>query len=62
MTEYKNAKDITRKRMYIDALEGIMSNSNKIILDDKIQRNVLPFLPLTGLPGESAKTQKAGAE
>ncbi|MBF0475220.1 MAG: FtsH protease activity modulator HflK [Deltaproteobacteria bacterium] len=62
LTEYKNAKDITRKRMYIDALEGVMSNSTKIILDDKIQRNVLPFLPLTGLPGESAKTPKAGAE
>ena len=46
--EYVSAKDITRKRLYLEALEEVMESADKIILDAEAGRNTLPFLPLRG--------------
>jgi len=52
--EYKNAKDITKKRIQLETMEKIMPNANKVIADPQLGRNLLPFLPIqqlnTGLP------------
>ena len=45
-TSYKDSKDITKKRLYLDVMETIYNNSNKTIIDQGISKNVLPFLPL----------------
>lgn len=48
--EYKKAPEITRKRVYIETIEKVLSSSRKIILDsDKSTNGVLPFLPLNEL-------------
>ena len=43
--EYKKAPDVTRRRIYLEAMERVMQGSDKIILDNK-NSGVVPFLPL----------------
>lgn len=50
-TQYKRAEDVTRKRMYLETMEKILSGMNKVVMDSK--GGVVPYLPLTGL---TAKT------
>ncbi|WP_319413428.1 FtsH protease activity modulator HflK [uncultured Cohaesibacter sp.] len=54
--EYEKAPDITRKRLYLETMEQVLSNSDKIILDNKAEggSGVVPYLPLNEL------TKKAG--
>jgi membrane protease subunit HflK len=47
--EYKNAPEVTRKRMYLETMERIMSGTDKIIVDTKSGHGVVPFLPLRPL-------------
>jgi membrane protease subunit HflK len=53
LAAYSEAKDITRKRMYLEAMEEILSSPGmeKIIMPEDIARGVLPLLPLTGGQG-----------
>lgn len=46
--EYKQAKDITKKRMYLETMEEILSRPGmeKIILPKETAGRALPFLPL----------------
>src|SRR5262245_42623432 len=44
--EYKKAPDVTRKRLYLETMERVLSGSEKIILDSKAGQGVVPFLPL----------------
>jgi len=48
---YKVAQDVTIQRLYIETMEEILKNSNKIILDKAAegQGGVLPYLPLPNL-------------
>jgi membrane protease subunit HflK len=58
LKEYRKAEDITRKRLYLETMEQILTTANKFVLDSDRQ-NVLPLLPLQGLmPG--APTEKDG--
>ena len=38
LVEYKRAPRVTRERLYIDAIEYVYSNSNKVLLDAQRQR------------------------
>jgi membrane protease subunit HflK len=45
--EYKNAKDVTRQRIYLETMEGILSRSNKVIIEGgQNGSGVVPYLPL----------------
>ena len=44
--EYKKAPDITRKRIYLETMEQILPEINKVIIGNKKGGNVLPILPL----------------
>ena len=46
--EYSKAPDITRRRLYLETLDKIFSNTDKVIFIDK---NVKNFLPLKNLSG-----------
>ena len=47
---YKLAPDVTRKRIYLDTMQRVFSNMNKIIIDQKGQgTGVVPYLPLDSL-------------
>jgi membrane protease subunit HflK len=49
---YKAAEDVTAERLYIETMEEILRNSNKVILDRALegQNGILPYLPLPNLP------------
>jgi membrane protease subunit HflK len=48
--EYDKAKDVTRKRLFLETLERILKDSNKIILESgDAASGVVPYLPLTEL-------------
>jgi len=47
--QYKSAKDITKKRMYIETMEKILPHTKKIIIDPRMGGKILPFLPLDKL-------------
>jgi len=55
--QYRGAKDVTRKRLYIETMERVLGNTSKVIMDDKSSRGVLPYLPL---PGPAAKSDGEG--
>lgn len=48
LNEYNKAPDITRKRIYIEAMEEILANTNKILVDLKNSNNLI-YLPLDKL-------------
>lgn len=59
LAEYKKAKNVIGKRLYIETMEEVLSNVDKIILDSKAAGNVLPYLPLDRLqkrPGRNSET------
>jgi membrane protease subunit HflK len=47
--QYKNAKEITRKRLYLESMETILQGMDKIIIDGKNSSSVVPYLPLNQL-------------
>jgi len=49
--QYRLAKDVTTKRIYLETMEDILSKTNKIIIDQKGGSGVLPYLPLPALKG-----------
>jgi membrane protease subunit HflK len=44
-TEYSKAPGVTRERMYLETIQGILSNTSKIVVDTKASGNLL-YLPL----------------
>ena len=46
LKQYTMAKDVTKKRLYIEMMEEILPTIDKIIVEGKIGGNVLPYLPL----------------
>ena len=56
--EYKQAKDVTRKRMYLETMENVLQGMNKVIIDGKNGNGVVPYLPLPELKAKAAEEQK----
>jgi membrane protease subunit HflK len=48
LTEYQKAPDVTRERLYLDAVESVLTNSSKVMVDVKGGNNLL-YLPLDQL-------------
>ena len=44
--EYAKAKEVTRRRLYLETMEEILPRVNKIILDETAGKQVVPYLPL----------------
>ena len=57
LVEYKKAPEVTRRRLYLDAMQDVYSNSTKVMVDVKDGNNML-YLPLDkmtrGAAGSSA--------
>ena len=45
LTEYKKAPQVTSERLYLDAIEEVMTNSSKVLVDTEGGNNML-YLPL----------------
>lgn len=54
LAEYKVAPDITRQRMYLEAIEKIMPDAQKFIMSGDTD-GVLPFLPLSALNSQGGR-------
>ncbi len=48
MEEYQLAKEVTRKRMYLETMQEILPSVTDIYVMDKEQRSILPFLNVGG--------------
>lgn len=62
LKEYKMAKDVISKRVYIETMEEVMANTEKIILDSNASKNVLPFLPIDRLSRSRGETGSQGGD
>ena len=54
LTEYQNAPAVTRKRLYLETMERVLGDVDKIIIDESISgtgsgQGVVPYLPLNEL-------------
>ncbi|MGB5323922.1 MAG: FtsH protease activity modulator HflK [Pseudomonadales bacterium] len=58
--EYRKAPAITRERLYVDALEQVMSNATKVMVDVEGGNNLM-YLPLDKLMTQSSVTGQAVA-
>jgi membrane protease subunit HflK len=47
--QYKRAPDVTRRRIYLETMQDILANMNKVILDNRGGQGVVPYLPLPEL-------------
>ena len=46
LKEYEKAKDVTRKRLYLETMEQILPGIRKFVIDSEVGGNLLQFLPL----------------
>lgn len=65
LTEYRNAPDVTRQRLYIEMMEEVLGNIDKVILDDSVTgggggSGIVPYLPLNELTRGRAAAVAAG--
>ncbi len=51
LKEYKNATDVTRKRMYLETMQAIMPEVQSVYVIDENQQAPLPLLNITGSKG-----------
>ena len=45
LSEYILAPEVTRQRLYIDAIESVLSNTNKVLMDTKGSNNLM-YIPI----------------
>jgi len=56
LVEYQKAPEVTRERMYLDAMTDVMSSSSKVMIDD--ESNSLLYLPV----GQGSGGANSGAQ
>lgn len=60
LDEYEKAPEITRKRIFLETMEGVYRNSNKVLVDQGVGgQGVVPYLPLNELRRQSEETRGA---
>jgi modulator of FtsH protease HflK len=59
LAEYQRAPRVTRERMYIDALQDVYGNTNKVILDAEGSGNLL-YLPIDKLATAASRRTLVG--
>ena len=53
-TEYALAKEVTQERMYLETMEKVLANIDKIIIEKNAGSGVVPYLPLPELGKKKA--------
>ena len=48
LTEYRKAKDVTRKRLYLETMEKVLANSQKFTMDKEVAGKMMPIIPFGG--------------
>lgn len=59
LAEYEKAPNVTRKRLYLEMMEDVLGDIDKIILEDSAsgQQGVVPYLPLNELRRPQQQTR-----
>jgi membrane protease subunit HflK len=60
--EYAKAPGVTRDRLYLDAMQEILTNTSKVVVDQKAGGGSLLYLPLDKLMQQSAPPATAAGE
>lgn len=60
LTEYRKAPEVTRQRLYIDAMQNVLSNSNKVLVDVQGGNNML-YVPLDRILEQQNAAERNGA-
>lgn len=55
---YLSGEDVTKQRLYIETMEKVLGNAQKIIVDDKGGGGVVPYLPLNELRRTQPQTEQ----
>jgi len=56
LKEYRSSKEVTKRRLYLEAYREIIPNAKQVFIVDSEQKSILPLLNLEGL------NQKGGDE
>jgi membrane protease subunit HflK len=59
LTEYNKAPEVTRERLYLDAVEAVYANTNKVMVDVEGGNNVM-YLPLDKMAAQSGVSLGGG--
>jgi membrane protease subunit HflK len=59
LVEYQLAEEVTRDRLYIDAMESVLGNSTKVLVSVEGGNNIM-YLPLDRMAQQSSSTDTAG--
>jgi modulator of FtsH protease HflK len=59
--EYVKAEDVTRKRLYLETMQRVLSGVNKVIIDPSAEsgQGVVPYLPLSELRSTTPSSNSA---
>ncbi|MGR9107444.1 MAG: FtsH protease activity modulator HflK, partial [Gammaproteobacteria bacterium] len=61
LVEYTRAPEITRKRLYIESIENVLTNTETVLLDIK-KGNNLVYLPLDKMTSRASQAAPASAQ
>lgn len=65
LEEYRKAPDVTRKRLFLETMEGVLRDSSKVILDQNApggSQGVVPYLPLNEITRNNSASQGGAAD
>ncbi len=60
--EYLNAPEVTRRRMYLEAMQDILPNVEHVYVMDQDRQTILPFLDLSRKAGQQETSQAGGGK
>lgn len=63
-TEYANAPDVTRRRLFLETMEAVLQGTNKVIMEPGQNgqgQGVIPYLPLPELRAAQQQNNNQGA-
>ena len=60
LAEYEKAPKVTRERLYIDAMQGVLGKTNKVMVDVDGGNNIM-YLPLDKMAERAASAPRAGS-
>jgi membrane protease subunit HflK len=61
LDEYQRAPEVTRRRLYLEALSAVLPEAKALYIVDGAQRTLIPWLPLEAAPKSAAPPPGASA-
>ena len=57
LKQYRNARKVTKRRLYLEAVQTILPNAKQIYIIDSDQKGILPLLQLNQQPTKGGETE-----